>query len=792
MLRKFLSLLSVLFVLADVAAEKLPEVSFITPSVARIRWSAEVSLRDNLTGATVYGDSCFTVKSDSSNGKLTYSTSELTVVMDRATGALMFKDAVTGKVLLAENAVSPRTAQPVAMERVIYDDATARMEDTANGSVTVKDVAARDTVGTYMRYVNRFNFTPDEGLYGLGSHMEDYMNLNGKTLYLVQHNLKIYVPVLVSTRGYGLMFDAGCAMKFDKGAVTYEGARSIDYYFMKGDRMEDVVAQYRYLTGGVSMMPRYMFGYIQSKERYCSSDEMISVLAEYRRRHIPVDMIVQDWNYWPEGWGYMKMDSVHYPDPKALADSVHALNARLMVSIWPNPQYCPQERDFKARGYMLEHSVYDVFNPAARDYYWSYADREFFARGFDAWWCDSSEPLDGDWNSMPEPVDGRPYGWDEHERRWNLNKDILAEALGVERVNLYSLYHSRGIYENQRKATDRKRVVNLTRSSFAGQQRYGTVVWNGDTHASWQSFKQQIPAGLNYMATGNPYWTVDVGSFFTARDGRWFRCGDFPAGVDDDGYKEYYTRMFQWATFLPVLRSHGSDTPREIWRFGEAGTPYHDAIRAMIDLRYTMIPYIYSMAAMQSRGAYTMARPLAFDFAEDSAVYDIKDQYMFGDILVCPVTDPGVTSRKVYLPRLDAGGRWMDFYSGAGFDGGRWIDCDAPLDRLPLFVRGGAIIPTGEVTEYADAQIGGALTLTVYPGADVEFLFYEDEGDNYNFEKGECMTIPLAWNDRDRNLTLGERSGSYPGMPDRRQIRVRSPFGEKLVNYTGEKVTLKF
>lgn len=242
MLRKFLSLLSVLFVLADVAAEKLPEVSFITPSVARIRWSAEDSLRDNLTGATVYGDSCFTVRSDSSNGKLTYSTSELTVVMDRATGALVFKDAATGKVLLAEDAVSPRTAQPVAMERVIYDDATARMEDTANGSVTVKDVAARDTVGTYMRYVNRFNFTPDEALYGLGSHMEDYMNLNGKTLYLVQHNLKIYVPVLISTRGYGLMFDAGCAMKFDKGAVTYEGARSIDYYFMKGDRMEDVVA----------------------------------------------------------------------------------------------------------------------------------------------------------------------------------------------------------------------------------------------------------------------------------------------------------------------------------------------------------------------------------------------------------------------------------------------------------------------------------------------------------------------------------------------------------------------
>ena len=213
---------------------------------------------------------------------------------------------------------------------------------------------------------------------------------------------------------------------------------------------------------------------------------------------------------------------------------------------------------------MLEHSVYDVFNPDAREYYWKYADEEFFSAGFDAWWCDSSEPLDGDWNRPPAPVDGRPYGWDDHERRWHLNKDILSEATGAERSNLYSLYHSMGIYENQRKATDRKRVVNLTRSGYAGQQRYGTVVWNGDTHASWKSFKQQIPSGLNYMATGNPYWTVDVGSFFTRSDGRWFYKGEFPQGVADDGYKEYYTRMFQWATFLPVLRSHGTDTPREI------------------------------------------------------------------------------------------------------------------------------------------------------------------------------------------------------------------------------------
>lgn len=786
------ALLTFLFAAWQIVAATIPDVKFVTPSIARIRWSAGERLEDNCTSATVYGDSCFAVATDIRGDKVLYSTSRLVVEMDRTTGALAFKDAVTGKTLLAEDPTTPHTAEEVVREETIYDDATARMEDTANGSVTVKEVSRRDTVGTYMRYVNNFRFCRSEALYGLGSHMEDYMDLNGKTLFLVQHNLKVCIPVLVSTKGYGLLFDAGCAMKFDDGAVTFEGARTVDYYFMKGESLEEVVAQYRYLTGNVSLLPRYMFGYIQSKERYCSSRELVSVLGEYRRRHIPIDMVVQDWNYWPQGWGYMKMDPTYYPDPKALADSVHAMHARLMVSIWPNPQNCPQERDFSDKGYMLQHSVYDAFNPKARDYYWEYADREFFSRGFDAWWCDSSEPLDGDWNRMPEPIGNRPYGWDDHGRRWHLNKKILSESLGVERVNLYSLYHSRGIYENQRKATDKKRVVNLTRSAFAGQQRFGTVVWNGDTHASWQSFKQQIPAGLNYMATGNPYWTIDVGSFFTSRDSRWFKCGEFPDGVASDGYKEYYTRMFQWGTFLPVLRSHGTDTPREIWRFGAPGTPYYEAILSMINLRYSLIPYIYSMASMQTRGSYTMARPLAFDFPGDTAVFDIKDQYMFGDILVCPVTDPGATSRKVYLPALDNGRKWIDYFSGMSYEGGTTVVCDAPLSRLPLFVRGGSIIPSAAPAEYADAQIGGPITVTVYPGADASFLFYEDEGDNYNFEKGEYMTIPLEWDDSARRLTVGERQGRFRGMSETREIQVKTPSGAKTFIYNGKETTLQF
>ena len=714
------------------------KVEFVTPKIVRVQWSADGTLPGNNTGACVYCQK--QVKSEE-------------IIVKNEGGRLSFIDRMTGRTLLQDIG---RTAEPVVQERIVYDDATAHMEETANGKVTVKDIIRRDTIGESTRYVSQFSCPGTKALYGLGAHMEDYMNLVGKTLWLTQHNLKVTIPMLLSPQGYGLLFDAGCAMKYSsdgKGfSMQLEAAKQIDYYFIKGDRMEDIVEGYRYLTGRVQMLPLYAFGYIQSKERYVSSDDLVNTLKEYRRRHVPVDMIVQDWNYWPEGWGYMKMNRKYYPDPKALADSIHSLNAKLMVSIWPNPQYCPEERDFRERGYMLEHSVYDAFNPEARRYYWKYANDEFFSNGFDAWWCDSSEPLDGDWNQLPEPIGDKPYGWDDHERRWQLNKDVLSDALGAERSSLYSLYHSMGLYENQRATTNDKRVLNLTRSSFAGQQRYATVVWNGDTHASWQSFRQQIPAGLNYMATGNPYWTVDVGSFFVRNDGRrWFYTGEFQNGVNDEAYREYYTRMFQWATFLPMIRSHGTDTPREIWRFGEEGSPYYDAILKMINLRYTLLPYIYSMAAAQYFSDYTMARPLAFDYPDDDVVYDLKDEYLFGDILVCPVVRPlaEAKSRKVYLPK---GNRWYDFWTNQSYDGGQWIEVNVAIDRLPLYVKAGSIIPTSDVVEYSAAQADKPVTLNVYPGADTSFSLYQDSGDGYAFEQGDYSITRFIWDDKKQRM----------------------------------------
>lgn len=759
----------------------LLRVEFILADIVRLQYTEEDDFLGNGTIVCIErSENKVPFQTRKRESTLSLISDSLIVEINLKNYSVTYRNSIDNKLLLSERRENPRESERIYIENVTYNEQSRKIISTADGKKEIMDVLSRDTIGHSWKYRNFFQWSEEEAIYGLGSHMEDYLNLRGKELYLCQHNLKAMVPVLNSTAGYGLLFDSGCGMiysdKNGKSFIEVEASKQIDYYFMKGNTMDGVIAKYRFLTGNSPMMPKYIFGYIQSKERYTSSKEIIDVVTEYRKRQIPLDIIVQDWNYWPEGWGYMKMDPRYYPSPANLADSIHQLNAKLMVSIWPNPTNCPQTDDFEKKGFMLKRSIYDAYNPLARKAYWMYANNEFFNNGFDAWWCDCTEPIDADWGEL-----GENYGWDSHQKRWEKNLALQNEVLGAERSTTFSLYHSKGIYENQRLTSSQKRVVNLTRSSYAGQQRYATISWNGDTHASWKSFAQQIPSGLNFMATGCPYWTVDIGAFFTQNKEQWFWNGDFPKGVDDLGYREFYTRMLQYAAFLPVFRSHGTDTPREIWHFGKPGEPFYDSILKMIKLRYRLLPYIYSLSGKITHEQYTMSRLLAFDFSNDANVFDIKDEFMFGPaFLVSPVTTPMYydkgsvklkreKKKNVYLPK---GTNWIDFWTDKSYKGGQSINVDAPIDKIPLFVRQGSIIPIGPAVQHTGELQGKNLELAIYPGKDTRFVLYEDEGDNYNYEQGAFSTIELIWNDKAKTLMIGKRKGEFIGMEKVRTICV--------------------
>lgn len=767
-------------------------LTFLRADILRVTYVPEGHFRKSETGVCVERTCEKTprVKLRQHRGQLELGTDSLLVCVNLRTGALAVDDARSGRRLMTEQE-RWLTCERVELQRSIFDEGAAHIISTADGQKTVNEATGHERAGQSWRFGLHLLWQPGEALYGLGSHMENYMNLRGHELFLCQHNLKAMVPVLQSTAGYALLIDAGCSMVFrdtDEGhGFTVEAAPQLDFYVLKGHRMDAAVAAYRWLTGDAPMMPRWLFGYTQSKERYTSSRELIKTLEEFRKRNIPVDCIVQDWNYWPDGqWGRMHMNPRYYPDKQALADSIHALHAQLMISIWPSMMGCPQAEDFRNRGWMLPGtSVYNAFEPAARDLYWDYARKEFFDNGFDAWWCDSTEPVDADWGAVEEG-----YGYDSHRRRWELCTARLAEAMGAERSQLFSLRHSQGIYEHQRAATSAKRVVNLTRSSYAGQQRYATITWNGDTYASWRSFAQMIPAGLNFMATGCPYWTIDVGAFFTRRGWQWFWCGEYEKGASDLAYRELYVRMLQYATFLPMLRSHGTDTPREPWQFGEPGTPFYDAILQAIRLRYRLLPYIYSAAAAVTAERSTMARPLAFDFPDDERVLDIADQYLFGPaLMVAPVTEPARV-RPVYLPR---GCRWIDFWTGKLLEGGQMVQAEAPLEHIPVYVKAGAILALSGPMQYTSERLDEAWDIHVYPAADGTATVYEDDGDGYACEQGACSRFTLRWDDHHRCLHISARTGDFPGLCRKRTLHLRPlDMAEKTIVYDGTPQTIQF
>ncbi|PHV69642.1 glycoside hydrolase [Sporanaerobium hydrogeniformans] len=659
-----------------------------------------------------------------------------------------------------------------------------------------------------------FNWQDDEGIYGLGQGEEGIYNYRGYNQYLYQHNMRIPIPFFVSSYCYGILFNCSSLMTFNddpNGSYIFMDAiEEMDYYFMGGEKLDEVIEAYRYLTGRASLLPKWAFGYIQSKEAYKTGDELVDVVKRYRKRGIPLDCIVQDWNTWKPGyWGEKKVDKTRYPNLKETMNKIHDYHVHTMVSVWPNMNAGGDNHsEFLQAGYLLnDYSTYDAFNEKARQMYWKQANEELFSSGFDAWWCDSTEPFSGpDWGG---PVKREPW------ERYSLVGGEHKHYLDATQANAFALMHAKGIYENQRATTEEKRVVNLTRSGYASSQQYGTILWSGDICATWETLKKQIREGLNFALSGMPYWTLDIGAFFTVGSAwqnrgcgcnnnpnpLWFWQGEYNEGVKDAGYRELYVRWLQYGTFLPMFRSHGTDTPREIWNFGEKGDVFYDTIEKFIKLRYQLMPYIYSLAGKVYLEHSTLLRSLLFDFLEDETARQIEDEFMFGpSLLVCPVTEPMYyesdnkaiikeKTRGCYLPQ---GTIWYDYWTGEVFEGGNWYDIEAPLEKMPLFVKGGAIIPTIEGLQYASQKVAVPMTLNVYSGQDGEFTLYEDEGDNYNFEQGSYTLIPIKWSEENKCLIIGDRQGEYEGMEKVRQFKIKLKEQEKLVIYEGKRIIISW
>jgi alpha-D-xyloside xylohydrolase len=649
-----------------------------------------------------------------------------------------------------------------------------------------------------------FEWVEDEFLYGLGQHEEGVLNLRGTCQYIHQANMKIPVPVFISTRGYGILYDAYSGLVFhDDQYGSYiwaDAAAEMNFYFIYGPNFDNVIKGYRQLTGKAAMLPKWAFGYMQSQERYETQEEILNTVKEYRKRNIPMDSIVLDWHSWEgELFGQKTFDETRFPDAKAMTDALHDMGARLMISIWPTMvRQSDNYREMAENGALFKVSeIYNAFSEEARKLYWNQVRSGLFSKGIDAWWCDSCEPFTPEWNELHKP---------EPWKNFSMFLDMAKIHIDDEYVNAYPLLHAKGMYEGQRSATDEKRVVNLMRGAYTGQQRYGAIIWSGDISASWDTLKKQIPAGLNFCASGLPYWTLDIGGFFVKRGKQWFWDGDYDEGVGDLGYRELYVRWFQFGAFLPIFRAHGTDARREIWQFGEEGEVFHDTLVKFDKLRYALIPYIYSLAGKVTQEDYTILRALAFDFVEDINVHDIKDQYMFGSaLMICPVTNPmyygknsvmlqGLEkSREVYLPK---DWLWYDFWTNTAYDGGATVNANAALDTMPVFVKAGSILPIGPVIQSTNESNESPLDIHVYAGADGEFTIYEDEGDNYNYEKGDFATIKLKWQDNQRKLVVEGRKGGFQGMMKVREMTIRligsSSIEHGTLCYSGEYIELLF
>jgi alpha-D-xyloside xylohydrolase len=661
---------------------------------------------------------------------------------------------------------------------IFYDSAGQKLTQENTRTLTPTEVNGEKTYHSE-RFVNMWD--TQEAFYGLGQHQAGVWNYRGESVDISQDNTNISIPFLLSSNGYGIFWNNGSRSRFTNRFVhafylSSEVSDSMDYYFFYGPDFDRLIADYRELTGTVPLFGKWAYGYWQCKNRYDSQQELLAIAQKYRDLRIPLDNIVQDW-FW---WNTMgePVFNKNYPDPKGLIDALHKNNVHLMISVWPyfrpgSPVY----GDMDKRGFFIDKTIapsfhpvaqalYDPFNPEARKYYWNLMNNALFKIGADAWWLDTTEA----------ETEGR-------ETNILVTNKVNHGENGARYANEFPLMTTTAVYEGQRAASDKKRVFILSRSAYAGSQRNAAAVWSGDVDPNWETFRRQIPAGLNYSVSGLPYWTTDIGGFVSANP-------------DDPAYRELYIRWFQFGTFCPIFRAHGTRTTNqnEIWSYGPEA---QKTLAAYDNLRYRLMPYIYSLAWKTTNEGYTIMRPLVMDFREDTRAQNIGDQFLFGPaILVNPVTEPGAATRRLYLPNA----KWYDFWTGAAIQGGRTLDAPSTIDRMPLYVRAGSILPLGPDLQYAAEKSADPIELRIYRGANGAFTLYEDENDSYDYEKGVHATIPFSWDDTAHALTIGDRTGTFPGMLEKRTFRVvfvtenhgtgggLTENADKTVEYSGKKI----
>ncbi|HWF66126.1 MAG TPA: TIM-barrel domain-containing protein [Acidobacteriaceae bacterium] len=643
-------------------------------------------------------------------------TAKLRVTIEKQGGNLVYST-LENHELLRETSTVPRTYQPVKLD--------------GNKPYRVMDRFATDNT---------------EGFYGLGQHQNGMFNYTGSTVELGQQNTDIAIPLLVSSKGYGLLWNTASLSFFDNRfapalSISSIAANAVDYYFLYGPEMDGVIHEYRQLTGHAPMFPQWAFGFMQSKDVYHSQAELLDIARRYRTEHLPMDVLVQDADWWKKQ-GDLEFNK-NYPDVPATLKELGDEHVHTMISVWGLfDGDSANLRTLRRKHWEIPGThVYDPTNPAAVDFFWSILPGPLLRQGWESFWLDSSEP-----------EESYPHGGDAI-----LQDKTLAIGSGAMYTNIFPFMHTGGIAQHWRKAAPDKRVLLLTRSAFLGQQRHGTIVWSGDLYPTHLQFQRQIPAGLNFALSGMPYWTTDIAGYWPLYEG---------ASMMTPADQELYARWFQFGAFCPIFRTHGRRNQNEIWAYSKV-----EPILIQYDkLRYRMLPYLYSLAWKVTSEDYTIQRPLLMDWRTDPKVLNVADEYMFGPaFLVSPVWKEGATRRDVYLPAAAA---WYDFWTGKRLAGGQDLTVAAPLETLPLFVRAGSIVPLGPEIEYTGQKPSDPMDLRVYRGADGSFSLYEDEGDTYGYEKGRYAVIPMHWNDASSTLTLGKRSGTFPGMIAQRKFRV--------------------